>query len=136
VISANTGLYGNIIRETLNLFVKHVKETKSDIVIIGRLGRQLYDNMPDSLPYEYFDLSDGVLVPEDLTDLVKHIVSYESVTVFHGKFESVLAQHPIQTYITGDTPHSKVQPKQSDYYIFEPSLNDLIRFFESEINKN
>ena len=38
LVSANTGLYGDIVRRTFDVFAREFRKQKSDIAIIGRVG--------------------------------------------------------------------------------------------------
>lgn len=133
LLTSNTGLYGDIIRNTFEQFMQGIQGKDTDLVIVGKVGRRLFDIASPKTAYEYFDLSDGITKPEDFSDLIKYIIGYEKVVVYHGKFENILTQVPIEDILTGDNLISKDTSVETVHYIFEPSLSSIISFFESEI---
>jgi len=131
-VSANTGLYGDIIRRTFELFVQHLKKERADVAIIGRLGLKLFQEEFGKKPFSYFDLSDNKIDIEDLKKIVLYLIQYEKVLVFYEQFQNIISYQPIITSIAGDT--SPWEPKVSETkYFFEPSLEKVMAFFEKEI---
>lgn len=136
LLSANTGLYGDIIRRTFQTFVKGIQGKDTDIVVVGKIGRTMLDASKEKLgitSYKYFDLSDSTSNPEDFSEVISYIVEYETVIVYHGQFESILSQVPIQDTLTGELPEEESKKAEEAAYIFEPSLDKVVDFFESEI---
>ncbi len=136
LLSANTGLYGDIIRRTFHTFAKGIQGKDTDIVVVGKIGKTLLDIAKDSLgitSYKYFELSDSTSNPEDFSEVISYIVEYETVIVYHGQFESILSQVPIKDTLTGELPEEESKKAEEAAYIFEPSLDKVVEFFESEI---
>lgn len=131
-VSANTGLYGDIIKKTYDVFIDNLKKEPSDIVILGKLGLEVFKADKVSLPYTYFDFPDNKIDNIILKKIVEHIIQYEKVLVFYEQFNSVISQSPIVTSISGDPlPWEKGGPPAR--YFFEPSLEKIMEFFEKEI---
>lgn len=131
-ISANTGLYGEVIRRTYDLFKDRYKKQKSDIAIIGRIGLQyfLQDFPKDS--YTYFDLSDTKKDEEQFKKIADYFVEFQEIVVFYEQFINVVSQEPIATNISGDElPWEQTGPEIK--YVFEPSLEKVLALFEQEI---
>src|SRR3990167_7092259 len=76
-VSANTGLYGEIIKKTYAVFVDKLKKEPSDVVIIGKLGLQLFKADHISVPLTYFDCPDNKIDDLTLKKIVEHIIQYE-----------------------------------------------------------
>lgn len=137
LLTANTGLYGGIIQEVYDLFSDSVAvNTSSDVAVVGDIGRKLVERDKNKLgikDYQYFEISDGTSDPSDFSNLVSYIVHYDNVDVYHGKFESLLNQIPIKENVTGELPESERRVVEEAEYIFEPSLESIVGFFESEI---
>jgi ATP synthase F1 gamma subunit len=134
-ISANTGLYGEIIRKTYNLFIDTLKKAPGDVVIIGKLGLETFNAGNIKIPVTYFELPDDKMDEESLRKIIEHIIKYEKVVVFYEQFNNVISQSPIATNISGDLlPWEKSGPQIS--YFFEPSLEKIMEFFEKEIFKS
>jgi len=135
LISANTGLYGEIVKKTFDMFVKEVRNKGSEATIIGRHGLSLFIGALPNTPYTYFDLPDTGVNSDDLAQIIRHIVQYEQIHVFHGKFYSVIKQEAEELTISAEISlkedAAKLELKQT--YLFEPSLEDILMFFETEI---
>ena len=131
-ISANTGLYGDIIRKTYDVFADNLKKIPGDVVIIGKLGLEIFKADKIAAPLTYFDFPDNKIDNNIVKRIVERIIEYEKVLVFYEQFTSVLNQGPVVTSISGDPlPWEKGDlPAQ---YFFEPSLEKIMEFFEKEI---
>lgn len=132
MLSSNTGLYGDIIRQTFNLFVELIKKENCDAVIIGRVGLDFFQGANLKIPYTYFDFPDSKVDNEALKKIVAHIIQYERIFIVYGQFENVISQKPVVTNISGD-PLPQTLQGPSIKYFFEPSLEKILMFFEGEI---
>lgn len=131
-ISANTGLYGDIIKRTFFLFLENIKRQANDITIIGKLGRTLFEEALPKTPYAYFDFPDSFIDKENLGKITKHLVAYEKIVVFYGQFQNVVNQNPTIANIS-DTELGEQEGEAKIKYLFEPSLEKIMIFFETEI---
>lgn len=132
LLSSNTGLYGDIIRRTFNLFLDLIKKEKADAAIIGRVGLEYLHSSETKIPFEYFNMPDSSIDKEDLRKIVSHVIKYERVFIVYGRFENVITQEPVVTGISGD-PLPQAQTDMKVKYFFEPSLDKIMKFFEAEI---
>lgn len=136
LLSANTKLYGDIVPRTFTLFMETIAKTNDDIVIVGKLGRELFAEADTKKPHTYFEVPDTKIVFEDLKPVVAHIFPYEQVTVFYGKFVNVINQTPTAASISGEktfATQEEGQPQVQTKFLFEPTLNKVLQFFESQI---
>lgn len=131
-ISANTGLYGGIIGKTFNVFADAVRRVPGDVVILGKLGLEMFVTSKIKAPLVYFEFPDYKVDEAILKKIADHIVKYEKVLVFYEQFNSVINQSPIVTNITGD-PLPWEKSETNTRYFFEPSLEKVMEFFEKEI---
>lgn len=135
-LSANTGLYGDIVKKTFDSFIKDVGSTDVEVAIVGKLGSLLYEQTKPGSPYSYFDFPDYKVDNEALGEIIRHIVQYEEIRVYYGKFQSVVRQDPtvykINAVSTSDL-ESKSEEVKYEKYIFEPTLEEILQFFETEI---
>lgn len=131
-VSANTGLYGDIIRKTYDVFIENLRKEPGDVAILGRLGLQLFSTEKIKTPPTYFEFPDNKMDNGLLQKIVEHIIQYEKVLVFYEQFINVISQSPIVTNISGD-PLSWEKGGPQARYFFEPSLEKIMEFFEKEI---
>lgn len=132
LVSANTGLYGEVIRRTYNEFIEHYKKQKADVAIIGKIGLQRFKQDFPKNPYTYFDFPDTKIDEEDLKKTITFLIQYQEIIVFYEQFVNVVMQEPIATNISGDAlPWEQTGPEIK--YFFEPNLEKVLGFFEKEI---
>lgn len=134
-LSANTGLYGDIVNNTFEKFLADVMANpEMEVTLIGKLGLSLFQSAVPGRPYTYFELPDTQVGQQDLGLIIRHIVQYEKIIIYYGKFESVIAQKPATFEISANSPLGiQTTAKPSVQYIFEPSIEKILMFFESEI---
>ena len=131
-ISANTGLYGDIVQKTFDLFIKQIENQQTDVAIIGKLGASLFEDYTIKVPYTYFELSDQNLDQEKLQQIATFLLQYEKVVVYFEQFQSIVKQEAIMSDISGNLIEENRQAEIIKY-LFEPSLEKILGFFESEI---
>jgi len=136
-ISANTGLYGDIVQRTFEAFMKEVRSTGIEVAIIGKLGLSLFLATGVDRPYSYFDFPDHQIDPDKLSEIITHLVQYEEIHVYYGRFQSVVTQKPEMLDVSAETPivdliDEKRQGKAVQY-LFEPDLEEIMVFFEQEM---
>lgn len=133
LLAANTRLYGDLIQRTFRSFADDVKKNKAEAAIVGRVGVQLFvENFPDK-PYTQFNLPDEGMDRESMAKIVRHLVSYEEIHVYHGKFINVVRQDPEMLKLSAELPDPTDSKRVRSYYLFEPSLEEILQFFEQEI---
>lgn len=140
LISSNTGLYGPVMRSTFELFyhdISSISGKRVDIIILGKLGKRWFDDTRSNKPYKFFDISDSGRNDIVLQRLVQTILDYTNVIVYHSFFESVSTQKPKRTVLSGSAA-SFVNPtteknKSIEYCIYEPSIEQVIQFFEDQL---
>lgn len=132
LLSSNTGLYGDIIKQSFDLFIELVRKESCDAIIIGRVGLDYFKNSGLKIPYAYFDFPDSKIDNEKLKNIVKHIINYERTFIVYGQFQNIITQKPIVTSISGDPLPQEVKGPKVKYF-FEPSLEKIMAFFEAEI---
>jgi len=141
-LSSNGRLYGSVTQKTYKLFIAEVKNStqdNTDIVIIGKAGKEMYENSGIGRPFEYFEIPDTTVEIEHIKQLMKKFLIYDKVDVFYGKFGNVVKQTPIETSISGDDIFETETPiivAREDRFIFEPTLEKILHFFETQIMAN
>lgn len=133
-LSANTGLYGDIINRTFTAFMTEIKRTQGDVMIVGRMGKIFFEEMMPGSPFTYFDFPDNSIAIENLKQITIFLAQYEKVVAFYGVFKNLLTQEVKASIVSGaelSTEHTEDQAIQA--YFFEPSLEVIALFFENEI---
>lgn len=132
LITSNTGLYGQVIQDTYDMFEERYREQTADVAIIGKLGLQYFkQDFPNDL-YTYFDFPDTKIDEETLKKTVAFLIAYQEIIVFYEQFVNVVVQQPLATSISGDQLPWE-QTSAEIKYFFEPSLEKVLGFFEKEI---
>lgn len=132
LVSANTGLYGEVIRRTYDTFVEHYRKQKADVAIIGLLGLQFFKHDFPKDPYTYFDFPDTKIDEGTLKKTITLLIEYQEIIIFYEQFVNVVTQDPIATNISGDQLPWEQTGTEIKYF-FEPSLEKVLGFFEKEI---
>lgn len=130
-LSANTGLYGDIIKRIFEAFVAEAKTANSEMTIIGRLGRSMYLSSAIDRPYTYFGLPDWQTTASDLRAIIDHLVQYEEIHLYHGRFDSIVRQTPNKYVIAAGSEVGEGETGVK--YLFEPSLEEIMVVFEKQI---
>ena len=134
-LSANTGLYGDIVKRTFEEFIKEAETGSTEVTIVGRNGLAIFlSELPDA-PYTYFDLPDHNVRSDQLSEIIRHVVEYEEIHVFHGKYINVVKQVPTKLTVSAEISlEENVRKGAKEFdYIFEPNLEKILEFFETEI---
>ncbi len=142
VMTANTGLYGSIVKEVFDLFVKEnlnpaTKTSQArDLAVAGRLGRSWMASQEDARDYKYFDLGDGATnLAYQLKEIFSYAGQYRNILVYHGVFKSITEQVPTVTTISREAKMantSKSSALKDETYIFEPTLDQVLETFEEQ----
>jgi F0F1-type ATP synthase gamma subunit len=141
-LSSNGRLYGSVTQKTYKLFIEDLKKPESqnaDLMIIGTAGRDMFNSSSYARPYTYFDIPDIGVEVDHIKQLMLKFLQYEKVHVYYGKFDNVINQTPIGTSITGENIFETETLKpisREDRFIFEPVLEKIFYFFETQIIAN
>lgn len=138
-VSANSGLYGDIVERTFETFAQYVRKNNPDVVVLGKLGLQmLKDRLPDKL-FNYYDFVDEGVDMESFQVIMRYLLQFEKILVFYGQFKSILFQTPVMTSVSGDAEAAAGGVDEEKYknivkqYLFEPSVEKIAQVFDGEI---
>lgn len=135
-LTANTGLYGELINRIFEVFFNAWKKLRHDPGVVGRVGKLLFMSSAPRTPFRYYDFPDNRMDIEALKIIVRELAEYERVIVYHGKFRSLFLQEAASSEISGFVSYEigkGGEEKEVTPYIFEPSLEKVAIFFETEI---
>jgi F-type H+-transporting ATPase subunit gamma len=135
LLSANTRLYGDLVMRTYNEFLEEARSNEVEVTIVGKVGMALFREHEPTHPATYFDYPDDGKDETAMEEIVKHLVQYEEIHVYYGKFKNVVRQEPDKYVMTAGLPLSDAgkQSNKPREYLFEPSLQAILKYFEKEI---
>ncbi len=132
LLSTNTSLYGDIVRNTYDLFNDYQKKENGDSVIVGKVGRRVFEADKPGVKFTYFDFPDTTMDNTLLKAIALHIIQYEKVVIFHSKFQSLVRQVPT-AFVISESKIDETASSTDIKYIFEPSMEKIMEYFEKEI---
>lgn len=130
-LSANRPFYGDLITNIWNGLMVFLRDNSADLVVAGRTGKYLAEKQGFGFNLFYFELDDVDPKREEVKNIAEFIKRYEKIIVFHGRYKTSLSQELAKDDISGGVPFKKV--KDVGGYLFEPSIEAILGFFEDEI---
>jgi len=131
-LSVNKPFYGTLILDIWKEVKKYLEKEGGDLIVVGRMGKYLAEREGLGLFFFYFEFDDINPQKETISEIVEFIKKYERIIVFHGRYEKGFIQKPVMTEISGGLPKEK-RGKEIEGYLFEPSPEAVLEFFETEI---
>jgi len=141
-LSSNGRLYGSVTQKTFRLFIHDLKKPEyesADLLIIGNAGKEMYESSGTGKAFQYFELPDTNVNMNQIKGLMKKFLPYEKVYIYYGKFGNVVSQNPLATSISGNEIFERettMQLAREDRFIFEPNLEKMLHFFETQVMAN
>lgn len=132
LFSTNASFYGDITEGTYALFKDYWSREKGDVVVIGKVGKRIFEQNNPGVSYTYFDYPDTKMDTVLLKPIILYIAEYERVVLFHTQFQTLVNQIP-KAFVISESKLDDTQSEAAHKYIFEPSLDRIIEFFEKEI---
>lgn len=137
-LAANAALYGDVIDKTFALFSDYLSKNDCEAAIVGKLGMSMYQESGQTKPVSFFEFPDNGTDPDDLKKVVTFLLQYEKIMVFYGRFKSIVNQEAVVSDIYGEQVNREEETSQKEHvdemhYLYEPSLEKILEFFEAEI---
>ncbi|MEK7168889.1 MAG: F0F1 ATP synthase subunit gamma [Patescibacteria group bacterium] len=133
LISANTGFYGDVVTKTFNKFVNELKTSDAEVTIIGKIGKKIFSENFPKRPFTFFELPDYGSDKNKLLAIINHLVQYDEVRVYYSAYDTVINQRPLMSNLTAGTTLIQKAEKSKEEFIFEPSVEEILMFFEKEV---
>ncbi|MEF8847027.1 MAG: F0F1 ATP synthase subunit gamma [Candidatus Paceibacterota bacterium] len=131
-LSANERFYGTLLLDTWQRIQHYVRNNTTDLAVVGDIGKRFTEQQSFDTQVKYFNLDDEHPTQKQKRMIFEHIKNYEDVIVFHGRFKSAFRQQPTKTNVSGGITLEQAPDTTKDY-IFEPSPEAILEFFEEEI---
>jgi len=133
-LSSNQFFYGTLILDIWHNLLNYLNDSKADLAVVGKTGRYLAERSGFEGKIFYFELDDDNPRREQMKKIMDFIKNYEEIIVFHGKFSTAISQKPVQDNISGGiTLELEKELGKVKNYLFEPSPEDILEFFETEL---
>lgn len=132
-LSTNAGFYGAITQKVFDNFASEFEKEGLEATIVGKLGLSMFLQAFPGKSYSYFEFPDYGTDKEEMANLVRHLVEYDEIRIYYGKFGSIVNQFPEKSVISAQTQVSEGGERSQVKYLFEPSLEEIIMFFETEM---
>jgi len=130
-LSANHFFYGTLILDIWSKILPYLKENEADLVVVGRVGKYSAERSGFGHKMFYFELDDEKPEKENIAGIIEFAKDYKKIIVFYGRYKTVLTQEPVMSEIS-ELPFEE-KKGEIKKYLFEPSPEAVLEFFESEI---
>jgi F-type H+-transporting ATPase subunit gamma len=137
IIAPNTKLYGALPDQLLNTAVEEIRKEPRDILVLGKVGVEHFQLLKPPIPFMTLPVEDEDLTDKQMHDIVAIMAQYRKVTAFYNHFRTVLTADVLAAEMTLTPPNKELNPKekQKNDAVFEPSLEEILNFFETIILK-
>jgi F-type H+-transporting ATPase subunit gamma len=133
LLTANNKLYGDIVPKVSRLFIQDAKESNADIVVIGKQGKELVESQHLKEDFKYFDIPDTNFDFSLIKPAIEYLFTYSKVIMYYGKFNNIISQEAVSEDLSEDLPQKLMEGQKKIDFLFEPSLEDVLDFFETQI---
>jgi F0F1-type ATP synthase gamma subunit len=139
LVSANGGLFGDIVEKVIAEFVTYVQNNNCEVYVMGQWGANLVRRYMPELKFEYVSMPDESLPTEVLSSIIARLGDYREVKFFYGQFVNIARQEPTSRRISGELrmdflPHDEQEQRTRQLkYIYEPDFAEVGRKFGQEI---
>lgn len=143
LLTANGGLFGDVINRNFYNFKNYVSRIPADkVIVVGSVGQRMieFSDLKEKIKYTYFPLSDSSGDRENLDNILKHCLEFKTIVIFYTKFIEILNQKPMSDSVTGDivfeealSSMEKEQPQFETDFLFEPDIEKVLGLFETQM---
>lgn len=137
LITSNYHFYGNVNTNLTKFFIASMNSYPGmDQIVIGKTGLEYLEGGRYPQRYQALILKTDYPKLDELNFLVSKIKDYSQIVVYYSKLESVLVQKPSFEDITQTSALkglSATPDKEDSLYIFEPEIEKILDFFESQV---
>lgn len=142
LFSANRGMFGELIAEVAEDFVKYAKRSKGDIFVVGRVGAEIVRKLVPELRFEYLEMADGEVEREVMNEMVKRLSDYREVKLYYGEFRNLVKQESTVRSLSGEfslehlPKEAREVVKTKLKYLYEPGPSEIAQVFAREVFAN
>lgn len=134
LFSGSKKFAGSVNRTVFNDFQKYIRENKCEIIIIGKIGRDLLAQHDIKNPYDYFDWAEDSNKTETIRTIAKIITQYSIVKLFFAQYINLTYQKSLQVNLY-EGLKDEIMKKHviKSRYIYEPDKTKVTSFFETRV---
>lgn len=139
LLTSNNRFYGTLERPLARYFATATQNfahqnpnVPYQVIVVGKTGDTFLQSLSYPLKYQKVSFEQDLPSLQEFKVLTDTIKQYQTVLVYHSRFKTVLTQLPVISDITKSTirPAQTLEPVR---YIFEPELDQILKFFEGQI---
>ena len=131
-ITSNKHFFGALNSNVMESFLEEGAKQSGDNLVIGNTGKQYVTDTKYEKKCKYMSFEDDNPTDEELITFLERIKPYGRVLIFYPSFISVFRQG-VKTIDLTQKPEMTEELKKEEAYIFEPDLEEMIQFFETQI---
>lgn len=149
IIGPNTKLYGSLPDQLINTVVEDIRREPRDVLILGKVVEEHFAMMKPPIPYTAISIEDEDITTEQVAKILKHVSGYRRVTAFYNHFRTILTSDVLEAALNLTSEEAQKQADQlkeeepkglakfikKDDALFEPSLEEVLNFYETVILK-
>jgi F-type H+-transporting ATPase subunit gamma len=149
VIAPNTKLYGALPDQLLNSVTEEIRKEPRDVLVLGKVAEDHFARLKPPIPFTAIPVEDEDFTVEQISKIVHHVSGYRKGTAYYNHFRTILTADVLEAPLTLVTVENKSdqpaepepEPKglakfiKKDDALFEPSLEEVLNFFETTIMK-
>lgn len=138
LMTAQERFSGGLTAAVVYELIDSIKNNPTDLIVVGDAGRDILVKLRPEIKFKYFDLPDFSEPASALLPIARELQNYENISLYYGRFVNLVDQIPARTRLFDEaTVQQTVGVKQVDrrqqYYLFEPTLEEVVDFFNRQI---
>ena len=132
-VTSNQRFYGNLNVNIMHEFLDAIGKADTDILVIGTTGYDFMRSSGLTKPYEHMIFVHDDPTHEETSAFLDKIMPYETVTMYHPKFLSLVAQTVGMVDITQAVAANDKIPDNEIHILFEPEYGKILEFFQRQV---
>jgi len=135
LLTSNQHFYGTLEHQLIKFFVEHTSSFNTNRIIVGATAKRILPALQTTLPAKFYIFSSDIPPVEELRQLIPELSNYEQILVYYCRMQTVLLQTPSVVDLLQKPPERYLEDKKSPFQsIFEPEIDEMIQFFDTQIN--
>ncbi len=134
LFSGSKKFAGSVNREVFNSFKKYIQTNICDIIVLGKIGRDLLIQHDIQNTYTHYEWAEDGKSTEIIQTIARCITKYSSVKLFFAQYVNLTSQKTLEVNLYEGLQRDIVKnltPKSE--YIFEPDKLKVTNFFETRV---